>query len=134
MSVRDSLLIVVVLLASGCLAREKRNLDTAPVLSKDGQVSVAVERFRCTCQAGGGATDGGHLEGMVRARFVRGESRGLTRWVQPLGPRADDALEPLCVDCYLAVEIVGEGRDETVVVHACQGERRFKLATGDPVD
>src|SRR5688572_9800351 len=108
-------------LLTGCLAKQKRDLDTAPVLSRDGKVKVAIERFRCKCDAGGGAADGGHLEGVVRARYAKGESRGLTMWVAALGARPDDALQPLCVDCYLAVEIVGQGRDETVVVHACEG-------------
>ncbi len=115
-------------LAGGCLSAPPKP-DPAPAVSPDGQVKVAVERYRCTC---GGEVDV-HYHASVRARRARGKDAGTTLWVQSLDSGLD-VFGETDVEGKIRVMIDGKPGEEVVIVDAPKRVRRFKLADGERVD
>jgi hypothetical protein len=128
---RTLVLALLAVAAAGCLdAPERRKGEPRPVTAKDGKLRVVLERYTCRCEG----QENAHVEGVVRARYVKGPNAGATAWWTPLDGKLNDAFGPTGADRGIELAVEGKPGYEVVVVHAPGRSRRFLLATGERLD
>jgi hypothetical protein len=117
---------------AGCLAAPpERPRGPRPVVTKDGSMTVWVERYRVRSPED---ADGGpaHYEAIVRARRTKGSQKGECVWYAPLDGDFMDAMGPTGADDDVTLALDGTPGSEVVRIRCPGGrERRFLLATGE---